>query len=96
MPYSQLTKSVHAHYHYGIRPQKTILIMVLGGPSSIIVVYINPHLTAAQAPLQLLVIRHRSCHHAAGGQEEHTVGALIIRIGFWGPLHYTDNKEPPK
>ena len=23
------------------------------------------------------------------------VGALIIRIGFWGPLYYTYNKEPP-
>ena len=24
------------------------------------------------------------------------MGALIIRIGFWGPLYYNDNKEPPK
>ena len=24
------------------------------------------------------------------------VGALIIRKGFWGPLHYSYNKEPPK
>ena len=23
-------------------------------------------------------------------------GALIIRIGFSGPLYYTSNKEPPK
>ena len=23
-------------------------------------------------------------------------GALIIRMGFWGPLYYTYNKEPPK
>ena len=22
-----------------------------------------------------------------------TIGALIIRIGFWGPLYYTYNKE---
>ena len=22
------------------------------------------------------------------------VGALIIRIGFWGPLYYNDNEEP--
>ena len=22
------------------------------------------------------------------------VGALIIRIGFWGPLYYSYNKEP--
>ena len=21
---------------------------------------------------------------------------LIIRIGFWGPLYYNYNKEPPK
>ena len=24
------------------------------------------------------------------------VGALIIRIGFWGSLYYNHNKEPPK
>ena len=24
------------------------------------------------------------------------VGALIIRIGFWGPLYYIYDKEPPK
>ena len=24
------------------------------------------------------------------------IGALIIRIGFWGPVYYTYNKEPPK
>ena len=24
------------------------------------------------------------------------IGALIIRIGFWGPLYYTYNKEPLK
>ena len=24
------------------------------------------------------------------------IGALIIRIGFWGPLYYIYNKEPPK
>ena len=23
-------------------------------------------------------------------------GALIIRIGFWGPLYYNYTKEPPK
>ena len=24
------------------------------------------------------------------------IGALIIRIGFWGPLYYNYDKEPPK
>ena len=28
--------------------------------------------------------------------QESTLGALIIRIGFWGPLYYTYNKEPPQ
>ena len=23
-------------------------------------------------------------------------GALIIRVGFWGPLYYNCSKEPPK
>ena len=26
----------------------------------------------------------------------HTVGAVIIRIGFWGILYYNSNKEPLK
>ena len=24
------------------------------------------------------------------------IGASIIRIGFWSPLYYNENKEPPK
>ena len=24
------------------------------------------------------------------------IGALIIRIGFWGPSNYSHTKEPPK
>ena len=24
------------------------------------------------------------------------IGALIIRLGFWGPLYHNYNKEPPK
>ena len=24
------------------------------------------------------------------------IGAFIIRIGFWGPLYYNSNEEPPK
>ena len=27
---------------------------------------------------------------------EYTIGALIIRIGFWGILYYSYNKEPPQ
>ena len=52
-----------------------------------------------------------ACHrHAEGGKEADqawllqdelhgitaNVGASIIRIGFWGPLYYNYNKEPPK
>ena len=36
-----VTKRVHIHDHYGIRPQKTILKR-FWGPTSIIVVYIDP------------------------------------------------------
>ena len=25
-----------------------------------------------------------------------SIGALVIRIGFWDPLHYNCNKEPPQ
>ena len=28
--------------------------------------------------------------------QKHDIGALIIRIGFWGILYYNDNKESPK
>ena len=29
-------------------------------------------------------------------RQEPTIGALQIRIGFWGPLYYNYNKDPPK
>ena len=30
-------------------------------------------------------------------ENEHgAIGALLIRIGFWGALYYNYNKEPPK
>ena len=28
------------------------------------------------------------------GQQRGTIGALIIRMGFWGPLYHNYNKEP--
>ena len=31
-----------------------------------------------------------------GGLEVFNIEAVIIRIGFWGPLYHNDNKEPPK
>ena len=34
---------------------------------------------------------------AAGASAMFTIGAFIIRIGFWGPLfYYNYNEEPPK
>ena len=42
--YFGITQRVHIYYHYGIRSQKTIPIMVLGAqfrPNSIIVVYMD-------------------------------------------------------
>ena len=33
--------------------------------------------------------RHFSPNHG-------TVEVLIIRIGFWGPVYYNYNKEPPQ
>ena len=33
---------------------------------------------------------------AMGTIELRTIGALIIRLRFWGPLYYNYNKEPPK
>ena len=38
---------------------------------------------------QLLLLR-------PGSQAWNIVGALILRIGSWGPLYYNYNKEPPK
>ena len=43
----------------------------------------------------LTALGHQSscCSHR---QFEPYIEALIIRIGFWGPLYYSYNKEPPK
>ena len=30
------------------------------------------------------------------GSEYRNIGVLLIGIGYWGPLYYNDNKEPPK
>ena len=39
-------------------------------------------------------------HHGDRRREVSTmttsIGVFVIRIGFWGPLYYTYNKEPPK
>ena len=34
--------------------------------------------------------------HIHGSDIAPDVGALKIRIGFWGPFYYNCNKEPPK
>ena len=38
---TQHAQRVHIHYHYGIRYQKTILIIRFWGPNSIVVVYMD-------------------------------------------------------
>ena len=30
------------------------------------------------------------------GTQAPNIGAFTFRIGFWGPLYYNYNKEPPK
>ena len=30
------------------------------------------------------------------GFKVNNIGALIIRMGFWGPLYYNYNREPPQ
>ena len=35
-------------------------------------------------------------HHNDPDLDAFNIGALIIRIGLWGPLYYNSNKEPPK
>ena len=47
----------------------------------------------AQMRLQLKTGRYHSSTSGARTVRDH-VGALIIRIGFWGPLYYNYNKEP--
>ena len=34
--------------------------------------------------------------HAAFRAEQPNIGALMIRIGLWGPLYCNYNAEPPK
>ena len=45
----------------------------------------------ATGVLSLAVPRHDSTSLLSPN-----VGALITRIGFWDPLYYTHNKEPPQ
>ena len=33
---------IYIYYHYGVSSPKMLLIMVLGGPNSIIAVYVDP------------------------------------------------------
>ena len=47
-------------------------------------------LILAQSPID------EARHRVLEAQILLNIGALIIRIGFWGPLYYNSNKEPPK
>ena len=44
------------------------------------------------------VTQHSSCANTPRVRPRWNpnIGALIIRTGFWGPLYYNYNKEPPK
>ena len=43
------------------------------------------------------IVRHLQLSRQSRGHEpEDSVGALIIGIGFWGPLYHNHNKEPPQ
>ena len=39
---------------------------------------------------------HSQSLHRVKNSDHNTIRALIIRIGFWGPLCYNYKKEPPK
>ena len=43
-------------------------------------------------PILVLAPGARSARYERIGN----IGALMIRIGSWGPLYYDDNKEPLK
>ena len=44
-----------------------------------------------------LVIHHMGTDSfSESGPCPKPIGALIIRIGFWGPVYYNSNEEPPK
>ena len=45
--------------------------------------------------------RSAECEFGGPGEEDstwkcYTIGALVIRIGFWGILYSNYNKEPPE
>ena len=53
----------------------------------------SPHPKSKSWKCWLQILRKRptfSCE-----SYDSNIGALIIRIGFWGPLYYIYNKEPP-
>ena len=52
---------------------------------------LHPMVITAAPYSEALKISARSARGNSGNTE-----ALTIRIGFWGPLYLTDNKDPPK
>ena len=48
----------------------------------------------APCPERTISLRRVDAGHFEDGCAN--IGALIIRIGFWGPLYYKYNKDPPK
>ena len=55
---------------------------------------------ALRAEKQILYVVLRDHGHEKPGSDfsglGFNIGALIIRLVFWGPLYYNYNKEPPK
>ena len=45
--------------------------------------------------LQVVLVGSQTVKLRRTADRSSDVGALIIRIGFWGPLYYNCNKEPP-
>ena len=64
----------------------------LGTPSDSSVASLNRTLKGClEAPPKRMVDRLPEDRHPKSN-----VGALIIRIGFWGPTYYIHNRERPK
>ena len=99
MKYNWLHMSAYAHINIQVR----LLFLLLGLEE----VRVDDH-GAVQVLLKLPQKRgaYRESDAASAGwhflrnprpkSQIITVGALIIRIGFWGPVYYTYKRKPPK
>ena len=80
------------------QPQLGVLLLLLIRPmfSRALPTQTRPHVTITDYST-VVKCQESTTYQSSSAARKNTeanVGALIIRIGFWGPLYYNYNKEP--